>query len=255
MTFTITCRTLNNSRGILKLQVTPTDTVQDLKHQISDGRMEDGTGSYSLIYNGQVLPDSATMSTAGISSEGYVIVIASRKKLTPTNAPKRGKLRKAVPDENDSADLPPPSKKCRNDAASSTVRKRNEDILVTSFGAGLEHNENTEMEVDQLATTSEDPSSTADAPVGTPFDMFQTQGEGFEGFQDETRELCDLLPDYQSAGELLSSNLTFIPQVIDLMTEQNPPLVMALLDLHESVLDAAIYPAEEYDEEEFFEEE
>eukprot|EP00737_Agarophyton_chilense_P000303 gb/GEZJ01000346.1/.p3 GENE.gb/GEZJ01000346.1/~~gb/GEZJ01000346.1/.p3 ORF type:complete len:479 (-),score=78.00 gb/GEZJ01000346.1/:7779-9215(-) len=78
MAVPITFRTLTGAT--FQLAAEPTDTILDIKRRVADSEHVSDFASYRLIFRGRILSDDATITSAGISSTGFVVVMPPKKK-------------------------------------------------------------------------------------------------------------------------------------------------------------------------------
>eukprot|EP00178_Gracilaria_changii_P009786 TRINITY_DN2840_c0_g1_i1.p2 TRINITY_DN2840_c0_g1~~TRINITY_DN2840_c0_g1_i1.p2 ORF type:complete len:455 (-),score=95.51 TRINITY_DN2840_c0_g1_i1:2154-3488(-) len=78
MAVEVTFRTLTGAT--FKLTAEPTETVLDIKRKVAGRENVSDYASYRLIFKGKILSDDATVSSAGISSTGFVVVMPPKKK-------------------------------------------------------------------------------------------------------------------------------------------------------------------------------
>ncbi|PXF49486.1 Ubiquitin receptor RAD23b [Gracilariopsis chorda] len=78
MSVQITFRTLTGAT--FKLSAHPTDTILDVKRKVADQQNVSDYASYRLIFKGKILSDTATVTSAGISASGFVVVMPPKKK-------------------------------------------------------------------------------------------------------------------------------------------------------------------------------
>ena len=77
MTVEITFKTLTG--GSFKLPADEAETVLDMKRKIAKEQSNENFKGYRLIFKGKVLSDDATITSAGISSTGFVVVMPPKK--------------------------------------------------------------------------------------------------------------------------------------------------------------------------------
>lgn len=83
MSVEITFRTLKG--GTFKLSASATDSILDVKKKVGAEQNVEDYPAYRLIYKGKILADDATVTSAGISSAGFVVVMPPKKAIAKPN--------------------------------------------------------------------------------------------------------------------------------------------------------------------------
>ena len=105
MSVEITFRTLKGTS--FKLTAQPDDTVLDLKKKVAQHQNQPENPSYRLIYQGKVLSNDATVTSASITSKGFVVVMPVKKATTQisSDASASSQPNKPVEEEKKSDDI------------------------------------------------------------------------------------------------------------------------------------------------------
>lgn len=222
MSISITFHIVKNTT--FRLQADPSNTVRDLKRRIAEMKMEGELHfdfEYKLVYRGNVIPDNSTISTAGISPEGYVIIMPATETIQTELYRKRMRSEEEPPD-NFSLDRPH-EKKRRNRNNSTFIEEIREDpreeLSASNEVAFYKHGELTNNQVNHHRATEELHCS-SEAAVGTPFETLM----GPEDDYDETAlergtSTADTFLEYEVVGEPIILKPSCIYKRVDFREE------------------------------------
>lgn len=98
-------RTLKGDK--FKLEASPSETVLDLKKKVVERYEDSDYSGYRLIYKGKVLNNDQTLSDAGVSEQGFVVVMPPKRATPRKPEPKPAAASSSAPAPPAAADAPP----------------------------------------------------------------------------------------------------------------------------------------------------
>ena len=129
----LTFRTLKG--GTFKLNAEPSSTVLDVKKLVGSEQNEENYSGYRLIYKGKILTDGTTLSDAGVSESGFIVVMPPKRAASSAKPKADENASSASSAKPDASKEASPSKPASSSEKPETVESKTEPQSSNNAGS------------------------------------------------------------------------------------------------------------------------